>query len=107
VRGFAYQSAGPRDAFNNPLGGASLVEASLEFRQRIGESFGAVVFVDAGSAYTDTMPNFSQFAPRVGAGVGVRYYTGFGPARLDVGFPLNKRDGDAPFGIYVSIGQAF
>jgi translocation and assembly module TamA len=107
VRGFAYQSAGPRDAFNNPLGGASLVEASLEFRQRIGQSFGAVAFVDAGSSYTDTMPNFSQFAPRLGVGVGVRYYTSFGPARLDVGFPLNKRDGDAPFGVYVSIGQAF
>ncbi|TMJ25862.1 MAG: outer membrane protein assembly factor [Alphaproteobacteria bacterium] len=107
VRGFAYQSAGPRDAFNNPLGGASLVEGSIEFRQRIGESWGAALFVDAGSAYTDTMPNFSQFAPRLGAGAGVRYYTGFGPARLDVGVPLNKRDGDAPFGVYVSIGQAF
>jgi translocation and assembly module TamA len=107
VRGFAYQSAGPRDAFNNPLGGASLIEGSIEFRQRFGESWGAVLFVDAGSAYTDTLPNFSQFAPRIGAGAGVRYYTSFGPARLDVGVPLNKRDGDAPFGVYVSIGQAF
>jgi translocation and assembly module TamA len=107
VRGFAFQSAGPRDAWNNPLGGASVVEGSIEFRQRIGKSFGAVAFVDAGSAYTDTIPNFSQFAPRIGTGAGVRYYTDFGPARLDVGVPLNKRDGDAPFGIYVSIGQAF
>jgi translocation and assembly module TamA len=107
VRGFAYQSAGPRDAWNNPLGGASVVEGSVEFRQRIGKAFGAVAFVDAGSAYTDTLPDFSQMAPRVGTGVGVRYYTGFGPARLDVGFPLNKREGDAPFGLYVSIGQAF
>lgn len=107
VRGFAFQSAGPRDAFNNPLGGASVVEGSIEFRQRIGKSFGAVAFVDAGSAYTDTIPNFSQFAPRIGSGAGVRYYTDFGPARLDVGLPLNKRDGDAAFGLYVSIGQAF
>jgi translocation and assembly module TamA len=107
VRGFAYQTAGPLDQFNNPLGGASLVEGSIEFRQRIGESFGAVLFVDAGSAYTDTMPNFSEFAPRIGAGAGVRYYTSFGPARLDVGIPLNKRASDAPFGVYVSIGQAF
>jgi translocation and assembly module TamA len=107
VRGFVYQSAGPRDMFNNPLGGASLVESSVEFRQRIGQSWGAVLFVDAGSAYTDTLPNFAQMAPRIGAGAGVRYYTAFGPARLDLGFPLNKRDGDAPFGIYVSIGQAF
>src|SRR5262249_50876385 len=107
VRGFAYQSAGPRDAFNNPLGGASVLEGSVEFRQRIGKTFGIVAFIDAGSAYTDTLPNFSEFAPRVGTGVGVRYYTNFGPARVDVGFPLNPRPGDAPFGLYVSIGQAF
>jgi translocation and assembly module TamA len=107
VRGFAYQSAGPRDAFNNPLGGASLIETSLEFRQRIGSSFGAVAFVDAGSAYTETLPTLSQPLPRLGAGVGLRYYTDFGPVRLDVAVPLNKRESDASFGLYVSIGQAF
>jgi translocation and assembly module TamA len=107
VRGFVYQSAGPRDAFNNPLGGASVVEASVEFRQRIGKSWGAVAFVDAGSAYPGFFPDFSLFAPRVGAGVGLRYYTDFGPVRADVGLPLNRRDGDPPFGIYVSLGQAF
>jgi len=107
VRGYTYQSAGPRDAFNNPLGGASLVEGSIEFRQRIGKSFGVVAFIDAGNAYLTTLPNFSENAPRVGTGLGVRYYTGFGPARLDFGIPLNKRDGDAPFGVYVSLGQAF
>ena len=107
VRGFVYQSAGPRDAFNNPLGGASVVEANVEFRQRIGKSFGAVAFVDAGSAYPDMLPDFSLFGPRVGAGVGARYYTDFGPVRLDVGFPLNPRSGDPPFGVYVSLGQAF
>ena len=107
VRGFVYQSAGPRDAFNNPLGGASVIEASVELRQRIGRSFGAVAFVDAGSAYPDYLPNFSLFAPRVGAGAGIRYYTDFGPIRFDVGIPLNRREGDPPFGIYVSLGQAF
>lgn len=107
VRGFVYQSAGPRDAFNNPLGGASVVEGSVELRQRIGKAFGAVAFVDAGSAYPDFLPNFSLFAPRVGAGVGIRYYTDFGPVRADVGVPLNRREGDPPFGIYVSLGQAF
>jgi translocation and assembly module TamA len=107
VRGFVYQSAGPRDAFNNPLGGASVVEANVEFRQRIGKSWGAVAFVDAGSAYPDFLPDFGLFAPRVGAGLGVRYYTDFGPVRVDVGMPLNRREGDPPFGIYVSLGQAF
>ncbi|WP_425064963.1 autotransporter assembly complex protein TamA [Reyranella sp.] len=107
VRGFVYQTAGPLDAYGNPLGGASVVEASVELRQRIGKAFGAVAFVDAGSAYPDFVPNFSQLAPRVGAGVGIRYYTDFGPIRADVGVPLNRRPTDPPFGIYVSLGQAF
>ncbi len=107
VRGFVFQSAGPRDAFNNPLGGASVVEASVELRQRIGKSFGAVAFVDAGSAYPYFFPDFSLFAPRIGAGGGIRYYTDFGPVRLDVGFPVNRREGDPAFGLYVSLGQAF
>jgi translocation and assembly module TamA len=107
VRGFVFQSAGPRDAFHNPLGGASVVEANIELRQRIGKSFGAVAFVDAGSAYPKLFPDFSAFAPRVGAGAGIRYYTDFGPVRLDVGLPINRRSGDPPFGVYVSIGQAF
>lgn len=107
VRGFVYQTAGPLDAYGNPLGGASVVEANVELRQRIGKAFGAVAFVDAGSAYPDVLPNFSQLAPRVGAGVGIRYYTDFGPIRADVGFPLNRRPSDPPFGLYVSLGQAF
>ena len=107
VRGFAYQSAGPRDAYLNPLGGASVVEGSLEFRQRIGASWGAVAFIDAGSAYTPVWPDFYSMAPRVGTGVGARYYTDFGPIRVDVGVPLNPRSGDASFGLYVSLGQSF
>jgi Outer membrane protein len=44
---------------------------------------------------------------RVGAGVGVRYYTGLGPIRADFAIPLNKRAGDPDYALYVGIGQAF
>ncbi len=106
VRGFAYQSAGPRDAFFTPIGGASIFEGSVELRQRIGESFGVVAFVDAGSAYLSKFPDFA-LTPRIGVGVGARYYTDFGPIRVDVGFPVNRRPGDDHFGLYISLGQAF
>ena len=43
----------------------------------------------------------------VGVGVGVRYDLGFGPIRFDIAAPLNRRTGDPPFQIYISIGQAF
>jgi translocation and assembly module TamA len=44
---------------------------------------------------------------KFGAGVGVRYTTGFGPIRLDVGIPLNPEPEDSPVGVYISLGQAF
>ncbi|MDO9487795.1 MAG: BamA/TamA family outer membrane protein, partial [Sphingomonadaceae bacterium] len=42
-----------------------------------------------------------------GAGIGARYYTTFGPIRIDVATPLDPRSGDPKIGVYVSIGQAF
>jgi len=106
VRGFAYQSAGPRDRDRDPVGGQSIVEGSVEVRQRLTETFGAVAFVDAGTAYAGALPGKGD-SPRIGAGVGVRYYSDFGPIRADVATPLNRRPGDSWFGIYLSIGQAF
>jgi translocation and assembly module TamA len=46
--------------------------------------------------------------PRIGAGLGVRYYTALGPIRLDVGVPVNRGGSGSPVvKIYVSLGQAF
>ncbi|TXL73009.1 outer membrane protein assembly factor [Vineibacter terrae] len=106
VRGFDYQSAGPRDADHRPLGGQSLIEGSVELRQRLTEKFGAVVFVDAGTTYSSSLPGKGD-PPRIGAGVGVRYYSDFGPIRADVATPINRRPGDSWYGLYISIGQAF
>lgn len=106
VRGFEYQSAGPRDIDHRPLGGQSIIEGSLELRQRLTETFGAVAFIDAGTTYAGPFPGKGE-GPRLGAGLGVRYYSDFGPIRADIAAPLNRRPGDAWFGLYVSIGQAF
>lgn len=104
VRGFGYQDIGPRDLNNDPIGGRSLAEFSLEARVRFGD-FGVVPFFDAGNIYTEVLPRFTHL--RYGAGLGVRYYTSFGPIRLDVGTPLNPQPGDARVAVYVSLGQAF
>ena len=44
---------------------------------------------------------------KTGVGIGGRYYTNFGPLRFDVAMPLDKREGESSFAVYVSIGQAF
>ena len=105
VRGYTYQSIGPRDAQNRPLGGSSLVEGSVELRQRVAGAFGMVAFLDAGAVGQTETPDFADV--RLGTGLGVRYATAIGPLRLDVGLPINRQAGDAGYGIYVGIGQAF
>ena len=105
VRGFEYQGVGPRLPDNTPRGGLSLFETSIEIRRDVWRSFQAVAFIDAGAIGFQETPNFNNL--RYGAGLGVRYKLPFGPIRADIAFPLDRRDGDADFQIYVSIGQAF
>ena len=99
-----------KDGVANPTGddsaGKSLLETSLELRQRLFGNFGAVAFVDAGTVGPDSFVDFSEDLS-VGVGLGVRYYTSLGPIRVDVAVPLNKNSGDSDFAIYAGIGQAF
>ncbi len=106
VRGYAYQSLGPRDHKDEPLGGRSYQVVNLEARYKITEDVGIVPFLDGGMVYRDELPRIIGDM-NWGAGLGLRYYTPIGPVRLDVGFPLQPIDGDPPVQIYVSIGQSF
>ena len=122
VRGFGFQNLGPKVELPNPdfdltdpedetdptifrpIGGRSLNEAAVEARYRFG-NFGVVGFVDVGQVYESSTPNFSDL--RFGAGIGGRYYTNFGPLRVDLAMPLDRQPGENKFAVYVSIGQAF
>jgi translocation and assembly module TamA len=108
VRGYGYQRVGPIDFENDPVGGSTLSEFSLEARFRLkafGGNFGLVPFFDGGQLTNDAVPGFSDW--QFGAGLGLRYYSTFGPIRIDVGTPLNPRPGDSRIAVAVSLGQAF
>lgn len=108
VRGYGFQAIGPRDALGQPTGGRSLLEGAIEARVQTGFFDGAlsvVPFVDAGTVSQSVTPDFDTV--RIGAGVGVRYNTGFGPLRLDVATPINPGPRDSRIAVYVSLGQAF
>jgi translocation and assembly module TamA len=105
VRGYRYQSIGPHFADNKPTGGTAIATGTVEFRQRILDSYGMVAFVDAGQVSADGAPFTSSW--RAGAGIGARYYTPIGPIRLDVAVPLNKQASGDTFELYIGIGQAF
>ncbi len=108
VRGYGYQAIGPRNAAGNPTGGRSLLEGAIEARVATGFFDGAlsvVPFLDAGTVSQNVLPDFETV--RFGAGVGVRYNTGFGPLRFDLATPINPGPTDSRIAVYVSLGQAF
>jgi translocation and assembly module TamA len=108
VRGYGYQQLGPKDMDGDPIGGRGLAEFALETRVRLsqfGGNFGVVPFFDGGSLTMNALPDFKDW--RLAAGMGVRYYSSFGPIRVDLGVPLNRQKGDGPVAVTVSLGQAF
>jgi translocation and assembly module TamA len=106
VRGYAYRSLAPLGWNGEPIGGQSLFEASMEARIKVTDDIGLVPFADAGDAYATSFPNFQQML-RTSVGLGLRYYTGFGPFRVDVAFPLQRQAGDSIAALYIGIGQSF
>jgi outer membrane protein insertion porin family len=106
VRGYGRRRLGPISDSNDPLGGLSLLEGSVELRRPIWRELGGALFVD-----------FGQVAPRsfdvkianldFSAGFGLSYNTPVGPVRLDVGFPFQKPPKDRPWQIHFSIGAFF
>jgi translocation and assembly module TamA len=106
VRPYGYLMAGPLAPNKIPIGGKSSLVLNLEGRIKITETIGIVPFLDAGSYYESPLPQLGR-TPLYGVGVGLRYYTAFGPLRLDLATPLHKRSGDSPVQVYISLGQAF
>ena len=105
VRGYRYQSIGPQFADRKPTGGTAVSAASIEFRQRFLQHWGAATFVDLGQVSGDG--KLFSAGWRAGAGAGLRYYTPIGPIRLDFAMPLNPVRGGDSFEVYIGIGQAF
>lgn len=107
IRGIGYQLAGPLDEDDKPLGGRALLEGSVELRTRFANNLGGVLFVDVGTVDDEPLSEFDEQL-LIGVGPGLRYFTPIGPVRVDVGFPVNPRQGvDDSFQLYISIGQAF
>jgi translocation and assembly module TamA len=113
IRGYRYQSVGPvftsppspASAAGQPIGGTGITAGSLELRQRVGQSLGFALFIDAGQVSASLRATPEEV--RVGAGAGVRYYTPIGPIRFDIAVPTKNRPNQDSFDIYIGLGQSF
>jgi translocation and assembly module TamA len=87
VRGYDFESIGPRNAYDRVIGGESLLVGSTEVEHYFTRNWGMAAFVDAGNAFTGT-----DYRPRVGTGLGVRWLSPVGMIRFDVAVPVHDKN---------------
>lgn len=105
VRGYGYWRLGPLSASNDPLGGLTLFQGSVEVRHPISGKLSGAAFIDFGQTAMD--PYHFPTPLRFGFGPAIMYDTPVGPLRLDLGIPSKAPRGDPWWQIYFSIGQFF
>lgn len=96
VRGYDFEALGPRNSVGEVIGGAHLLDASIELDRIVRGNWSIAAFVDSGSAFNES-PEFST-----GAGLGLRWHSPVGPIRVDLATPLDDSDGGIR--IHVSMG---
>jgi outer membrane protein assembly complex protein YaeT len=106
IRGYGLRRIGPISAANQPLGGLSLVESSLELRRPLFWRFAGSLFFDCGQVSKD-QDRVPVDALQCGAGPGISINTPVGPMLGVLGFPTEPPAGDSHWQLYFSIGQWF
>lgn len=98
VRGYNYQSLGPRDASGQVIGGRHLIFGSIEVERSLYDNWGVSLFHDTGNAFSD----LSRLKLYQAAGIGLHYYSPVGGLNLAVAKPLES--GWTRFRIVFSVG---
>jgi outer membrane protein insertion porin family len=98
--------AGPVDFNGDPLGANKMAVFSTEILFPLATDLGlrGAVFVDVGKGFDD----FGDFLPvKIGAGPGIRWFSPFGPIRIDLGFNMNPKNGEKSQVLEFSMGTIY
>lgn len=87
IRGFAFESLGPRDASGEVVGGRNLVVGSAELDWPVAPDWRAAVFVDGGGAFDSPLDPL-----QAGLGGGARWLSPVGPVRIDLAVGVDRSD---------------
>jgi outer membrane protein insertion porin family len=111
VRGYRAFSLGPRDAEGNSTGGNTKVIGAAEFLfpmpgATAEQSLRLGAFIDFGQVYApDTPIRLGDL--RYSGGFALNWLSPFGPLRLSVANPLNRKDGDQVQRLQFTFGTGF
>lgn len=105
VRGFDARQLGPKDENGNEYGGSKELVANFEMIFPLVDSIGfnGVVFYDVGNAFDDNVA-VSVSDLRQAIGWGIRWSSPIAPIRFEIGYPLDKQEGDSGVVTHFSFG---
>lgn len=98
IRGYDYQSLGPKNAAGKVVGGRYLIVGSLEYEQFVYKNYGVAAFVDFGNAVNDLSDPLE-----VGTGIGLRWLSPIGLIKFDVAVGVTEPD--KPIRIHITLGS--
>jgi outer membrane protein insertion porin family len=106
LRGFNFRDVGPKDHNGEPLGGKTLLRATVEYTFPIIEHVRGAVFYDVGSLNESSNQLGTQ---HIGSdfGIGVRLDLPIGPLRIDYGIPIQKDGNDNGGKFNFNVGYQF
>ena len=116
VRGFDNGAIGPRDIdpvtkLDYAIGGTTRIVGNVELFTPVpfiknSSQFRLSAFMDAGDVYGNGQ-TISLGDMRYSAGVGISWYSPFGPLKLVLAQPLNKKEGDRTQSLQFQLGSQF
>jgi outer membrane protein insertion porin family len=106
MRGFEFGMVGPVDQNKEPLGSKKMLVMNTEWIFPLATEIGlrGALFWDIGNGFD----KYSDLFPlRMGMGVGIRWFSPFGPIHIDMGLNPNPRHGEKRTVIDFAMGGVF
>lgn len=103
-RGFREMQLGPKGDDGSNLGGETYLLVNAELRAPLLGSLEGGLFLDVGNAW---LGRIDVTDLRWAAGAGLRLRTPVGPLRVDVGYLIDRREGESRTVAHVALGYPF
>jgi len=97
VRGYDYQTLGPKNEQDQVIGGKYLLVGSLEYEHKILDKWHLATFFDIGNAFNGFSESLKQ-----GTGLGIRWQSPVGLIRVDLAAALSEMD--YPLRLHITMG---
>ncbi len=113
LRGFTIRQVGPKTSTGDPIGGDHSLLINLELQYPLNKQFLFYTFYDRGNVFgsgadlSSTEEVIDFFNMRESVGIGMRFFSPFGPISVAYGFKLDKQTGESSGEFHFSAGKAF